>query len=345
MHARPKQHRGGMKPVTAQLSSYLVKATGAVELSEPAGSLTLTDRRLFNYLLAHAYRGLVDGVREHRVMLSAIRSFAAEVRDGAEEADNRRLKESIRRLQRVIVEFNYLDSDRGAIWQSSPLLGTCSIIQKTGELVFTFTPEVAGRLIEPALFSFISLRVSYQFTSKYGLILYEILKRYADREAAAPYWAVKMSELRDLLGCRDKLKDWKDFRKRALDPALEEIAELAEFSADLDEVRQGGGRGGGKVVSVVFHIRRKERVEAERAARELEKPKKQRQGEKAAKADEAAAAAALRWLDGADASTRMKWAKEAERLGVTLPPAASARENLARWVPAVASLIVKAERL
>lgn len=334
-----------MKTATTQPTSHLVKATGAIELSEPAGSLTLTDRRLFNYLLASAYRGLVDGAHEHKVLLSAIRTFAADVRDGAEETDNRRLKESIKRLQRVIVEFNYLDSDRGAVWQSSPLLGTCSIAQKTGELIFTFTQEVALRLIEPALFSFISLRVSYQFTSKYGLILYEILKRYADRDATAPYWAVKTFELRDLLGCRDRLKDWKDFRRRAIDPALQEIAELAEFTADLDEMRQGGGRGGGKVVSVVFHIRRKEWAEAERAARELEKPKLQRQGEKAIKAEETAVALALRWLDGADATTRIKWAKEAERLGITLPQAASARENLARWVPAIASLIVKTERL
>lgn len=334
-----------MKPATTQPASHLVKATGAIELSEPAGSLTLTDRRLFNYLLASAYRSLINGAHEHKVLLSAIRMFAAEVRDGTEETDNRRLKESIKRLQRVIVEFNYLDSDRGAVWQSSPLLGTCSIVQKTGELIFTFTPEVALRLIEPALFSFISLRVSYQFTSKYGLILYEILKRYADRDATTPYWAVKTFELRDLLGCRDRLKDWKDFRRRAIDPALQEIAELAEFTADLDEMRQGGGRGGGKVVSVVFHLRRKERAEAERAARELEKPKLQRQGEKAIKTEETTVALALRWLDGADATTRMKWAKEAERLGITLPQAAPARENLVRWVPAIASLIVKTERL
>lgn len=329
----------------SSLPAHLVKATGAVEISEPEGALTLADRKLFNFLLAHAYRGLCKGDREHRVYLSEIRSFAAEIRDGTEEADNRRLKQSVKRLQRVLVEFNYLDSDRGRIWESSQLLGPCKTIERTGELVYTFPEQLAERLVEPALYSFISLRVTYQFSSKYGLILYEVLKRYADRNSERPFWAVKTSELRSLLGCRDKLKDWKDFRRRALNPALEEINELAEFQVEMDEVRQGGGRGGGRVISVVFHVDRKERDVAEQTAAHLEKPKIQRRGEKAIKAEERAAAAAMHWLASADASTRMRWAKEAEALGVVLPPAATAVEQLGQWVPAIASFIVRAERL
>ena len=120
-----------------------------------------------------------------------------------------------------------------------------------------FPAGLEERLTEPALYSYISLRVIYQFESKYALILYEILKRYADRDAIEPYWAVKTPELRDLLGCRERLKDWKDFRRRALNPALEEIDRLSEFAVEVLEIRQGGGRGGGKVVGVTFRIRRK----------------------------------------------------------------------------------------
>src|SRR4051812_38004038 len=71
-----------------------------------------------------------------------------------------------------------------------------------------------------------------------------------------------------------------DLRRRAIDPALEEINKLATFEVSLDEVRQGGGRGGGKVVGAVFRVRRKELAEAEAARREIEKPKVQRRGER-----------------------------------------------------------------
>jgi plasmid replication initiation protein len=319
---------------------HLSKATGAIEISEPTGQLTLADRRLFNFLLAHAHRELAK-VPTHTVRLSNIREFAAVARAGVEEAGNRRIKESITRLQRTLVQFNYLESDKGTVWHSSQLLGECSLAERSGELTYSFPQKLAERLIEPALYSYISLKVVYQFESKYALILYEILKRYADRDAIEPYWAVKTSELRDLLGCRDKLADWKDFRRRALDPALDEIGQLSGFSVQLDEIRQGGGRGGGRVVGCTFRVRRKDRADAEQAARELEKPKAQRRGERKGKAEDANVSLALRYLEQADASTRIRWAKHAEALGVVVPN--PSREHLAKWVPSVATLICEEE--
>jgi plasmid replication initiation protein len=151
--------------------------------------------------------------------------------------------------------------------------------------------------------------------------------------------------LRDILGCRDKLSNWKDFRRRALDPALAEIGELAEFTVEVDEVRQGGGRGGGKVVFCVFHVIKKDRQAAEATVRALEKPKVQRRGEKAGKSEDAAVDAALRWLAGAEPSTRLRWQKRAEELGVALPAAATAPDNLVKWVPAIAAIVCREERL
>jgi hypothetical protein len=328
----------------SSLPTHLTKAVGIVEISEPAGQLSLSDRRLFNFLLANAYPNL-GKQPNYTVRLSDIRGFAALARDGTGEADNRRLKGSIERLQKTLVIFNYLDSDKGAVWQSSQLLGTCVLAERIGELTYMFPCGLEDRLAEPALYSYISLRVIYQFESKYALILYEILKRYADREAAEPYWAVKTSELRDLLGCRERLKDWKDFRRRALDPALGEIDRLSEFAVEVFETRQGGGRGGGKVVGVTFRIRRKERREAEITVREFEKPRFQRRGERKIQAQDRETVIALRWLSGSDVAARFRWQKRAEELGVNLPPAASAPENLVKWVSSVARLICIEERL
>ena len=155
--------------------------------------------------------------------------------------NNRRLKESIERLQKTVVRFNFLDTAIGEVWQSAQLLGTCEIITRSGELQYSYPRGLPEKLIEPALYSYLSLKVIYQFQSKYALILYETLKRFADRDAAEPYWPVKTSQLRDLLGCRDKLANWQLFRRRALDPAVAEINELSGFVVELMEIRQGSG--------------------------------------------------------------------------------------------------------
>ncbi len=76
---------------------------------------------------------------------------------------------------------------------------------------------------------------------------------------------------------------------------------------DLDETRQGGGRGRGRVVGVTFTVRRKARTEAERTVREPEKPKVQRRGDKKVKVGETMTSRVLRFLDTADAATRMRW--------------------------------------
>ena len=54
---------------------------------------------------------------------------------------------------------------------------------------------------------------------------------------------------------------------------------------------------------------------------------------------------ALRWLQGSDVATRFKWQKRAEELGMQLPPAAAAPENLAKWASSIATLICREERL
>jgi hypothetical protein len=90
-------------PFPAHLSdlTHLKKATGAVEISEPLGRLSLVDRRLYNFLLAYAYPNL-GKQRTHVVHLAEIKRFAASARDGTGEADNRRLKASVVRLQETV---------------------------------------------------------------------------------------------------------------------------------------------------------------------------------------------------------------------------------------------------
>lgn len=341
----PRPRSASLTPVT--LPDTIRKATGTVEISEPDGRLTLGDRQLWNHLLAHAYR-TISTEEWHSVSLADIRRFAAEASETTPRNDNKRLKESIVRLQETTVQYNYLDNDQG-VWESSQLLSTCRYRERDQVLEFSFPTGLRERLTEPALYSIINLRIQYAFESKYGLVLYEVLKRYSDLKAERPFWQVDVQRLRDLLGCREKLPDWKDFRRRALDPAMTEIARLGEFTVDLEEYRVGRGKGGGQVVRVTFWISRKDVAEARAAARQLEITKVQRRGEAKAAAEDAAfpqrVKRALSWLAAADFATRKRWAERAESLGVKLPPAATAPDNVHKWVTSVADAVCEEEKL
>ena len=77
------------------------------------------------------------------------------------------------------------------------------------------------------------------FQSKYGVRLYENLESVANLRV--PEWVVEVEDLRVLLGVGDKLKGWGSFYRRAMEPALDEVNEFADFSVDWQVARQRGG--------------------------------------------------------------------------------------------------------
>lgn len=314
------------------------KATGVVEIRETEGNLTLNDRRLYNHLLAIAYETLGEG-QWYRAKLADVRRVAAEVRGTDMDVNNTRLKASIAALQTTLVQYNYMGSADGETWDgwgSAPLLGTARI--ERGDLIWSYPQGMAELLRDPALFSLISLSVQYHFSSKYSLVLYEVLQRYADRRAPQWRWTVAVEELRDLIGAAGKLSGWKALYRRALEPALEDINRYAPFSVAMTPEKVGR-----TISEVTFLVRRKDRSEAQGTLAEQQKPRLQRKGERAVK--EQAAAKALAYLETADAPERLRWAKRAEAIGVKVPQGAIAPHQLPKWVPFIADVIVAEERL
>jgi plasmid replication initiation protein len=74
-------------------------------------------------------------------------------------------------------------------------------------------------------------------------------------------WVVEVDDLRVMLGVGDKLKGWGSLYRRAVGPALAEVNEFADFSADWQVARQRGR----KVLAVRFNVFKK----GEREAREF----------------------------------------------------------------------------
>ena len=77
---------------------------------------------------------------------------AASARDGTGEADNRRLKASVVRLQETVVQFNCLNSDGNKIWRSVQLLGQSDLEEATGQLTYTFPPGIEERRLSIAIY-------------------------------------------------------------------------------------------------------------------------------------------------------------------------------------------------
>ena len=103
---------------------------------------------------------------------------------------------------------------------------------------FTFTARARQMLERSEVYARLSREAIIKFQSRYSLRLYEIgAAIYCKRD---PTWAGEVGELRKLLHVTpDTYPNFSDFRKRVLEPAKAEIAQLAEFDFSWEEITSG----------------------------------------------------------------------------------------------------------
>ena len=103
---------------------------------------------------------------------------------------------------------------------------------------FSFTARARQMLERSEVYARLSREAIIKFQSRYSLRLYEIgAAIYCKRD---PTWSGEVGELRKLLHVTpDTYPNFSDFRKRVLEPAKAEIAQLAEFDFSWEEITSG----------------------------------------------------------------------------------------------------------
>jgi len=109
------------------------------------------------------------------------------------------------------------------------------------------------------MYSSLMLKYSLPMKRMYSPRLYELLMSYKINNME---WWFEVDKLKHLLNC-DKYKTWKDFRLRALDPAVEEINKYTNINVSY-EITDKTGK---KVEVITFYMEEKsvrEQVQAEK---------------------------------------------------------------------------------
>ena len=198
-----------------------IKAAQAIEVKETK-PLSLFSRRLYNHLLALAYKNLQKPIT-HEVNMASLRMG---------KNVNTEVKKAVQELQTTLIEFNQLGRT-GNEWTSTQLLGTCKMNEGDGVLYYRFNEEIRDLMHEPAQYAEISLKVIYAFRSKYSLVLYELI--------CARYRMNKTHEIfptdafRVLMTVPEgKLKSFAHFNKYCLEPAMREINAFSPFQVTIN---------------------------------------------------------------------------------------------------------------
>jgi len=206
----------------------IVKPGELVDIVEMT-PLTLTDRRIYNLLIANAWDQIGEA-KQHAIRKSDLR------RPDSLHKGTDRLEDSIRRLMSAIVEVRVL---RDRKWETKrvQLLGGNVIPDAEDGLVrYDFQPLMREIINESRVFARLHKKIMFALSSKYSLALYEMIQKRGNLSKS--FEDVPIEDLRNFLGVPPgKLTSWINFKNKAITPAVKEVSDLSEYVVSIEPLK------------------------------------------------------------------------------------------------------------
>ncbi len=227
----------------------LKKAQEAIAILPKSGKITLLTRRLFNSLLQLAQE---DGeLTMYRCRLSKV-LFNASFDSNNTEV----VKEQLRRMASIQVEWNSTSGEGERRWGVSNLLADAEIIEEKGAvwIEWSYSEKVRAKLLDPEIYARISLQAYSQIRSSASAALYEICARYVTNPSnltmRAPWqwWRPRLTgNPEDAV----ETTEYKFFKRDVLKPSILEVNRLADICVELVEHKDGR-----RVTEIQFRVKK-----------------------------------------------------------------------------------------
>jgi hypothetical protein len=212
----------------------LIKPGELIDIVE-LSPLTLQDRRIYNLLILNAWDSITEP-KEHRIHKRDLR--------GTHNV-NDRVGDSLLRLMGAVAQLR-VERDAGEgrgpetfTRRVQLLAGTEESARSDGIVFYSFPAAVRGIIRESSQYARLQKQVMFAFSSKYALALYEIVQKRGNLKFKTSE-EFPLDRFRSLLGVElDKLRQFKHFKNRAMDPAVLEVNGLGEFGCKVEPIYSG----------------------------------------------------------------------------------------------------------
>ena len=195
-----------------------------------SNTLSLLQRKITNALLYHAYKELMLK-DEHEITVKQLCRLI-----GYQGNNHAAIKEALKGLISTVIEWNLIDDKTGAEnWTASSIIASVSL---EGPLCYyAYSPRMKQLLHSPSMFGKIDLVIQSRFRSSYGLALYENCIRY--RGLPNTKW-FDIELFKKLMGVpASKYDVFRDFKRRVLDKAIDEVNTYSDLIIASEFVREG----------------------------------------------------------------------------------------------------------
>jgi hypothetical protein len=213
-------------------------------------SLPLASRKIFNILL-FLVKDRFGKDLEHQVSENDVIALLNKT-----DRDITIARINYKKLASTIIEYNILNNERDHLNGVGTMLAP-AVINKTKKIWnFSFPPNIVQWVQDPTSFVLLDITTQERFSSKYSQALWEICIGSLEDQLES-YFSVTLEECRVLMCGRDNNQTYKDFKRRVVMVALNEINEKSLLHVELHKENKEGR----KVNELVFFVTKEEYVE------------------------------------------------------------------------------------
>lgn len=212
-----------------------------------SNTLTLLQNKISNILYFNAFHDLKTK-EVHSITVKELCNYLNYKGHNYEE-----IKGALKGLISTVIEWNLLKDEKinEENWTASTVLASVSI-KKGGICEYSYSYHMRELLADPAVYGVINMIYQANFRSKYGLALYENCVRFVNVKQTGWF---NIEFFRELLGVeRNKYLEFRDFKRRVLDVAINEINMYSDIY--VEPILQKNGR---KVANIKFKIEKREK--------------------------------------------------------------------------------------
>jgi hypothetical protein len=230
--------------------------------------LEASDRAALNVLYEHAHNSgrLTDPDAEFEIPLARLRASLHESND--------RVRDSLRRLLRVVVEVPFDDPNTGEPMVLMTHLIDFFVLPTREDGAAAIVRYGLPRKLQPIIarsrhWARIKAEVVCAMTSRYAQKLYELIQLRGNLRKCAE--TIPIDRFRELIGVPpDRVKRGPDFVRFVVEPALLEVNGLSDYGVSVDLVRE---KTRGPITAVSLTWWKKEGEEYREVLRERARPK------------------------------------------------------------------------
>jgi hypothetical protein len=223
-----------------QKPEILKKPVQAVHMAITGGIQSKTQRLAFNAMLKHALEEharnpgeKVDTYSISRVELMRTINYTS--------PNRKHLKDTLTAMQKLTVQWDYLQQDGDSIW------GSCVLLPYVGfdrdKIYYSYSPQIKPMLLEPKIYARLDLRIQRAFRLDASAALYEWVNRFRTNPSKLTNemrWEEWRWVIYGEVNEKSVLNEYKIFKREKLKPAILEINEKSDLSITLHENRDGG---------------------------------------------------------------------------------------------------------